>query len=48
MSVYGIEIGVIDKNTPLKPNTNFGKSKLQAEELISSLISDIFNKAILR
>lgn len=48
MSVYGIEIGVIDENTPLKPNTNYGKSKLQAEELISSLMSDSFNIAILR
>jgi nucleoside-diphosphate-sugar epimerase len=48
MSVYGIEKGVIDENTPLEPNTHYGKSKFQAEELINSLISDSFNVAILR
>jgi len=48
MSVYGIEIGAIGENTPLKPNTNYGKSKLQAEKLISGLMSDSFNVAILR
>jgi len=48
MSVYGIENGIIDENTIPKPNSNYGKSKLQAEELISSLQSDLFNIAILR
>jgi nucleoside-diphosphate-sugar epimerase len=48
MSVYGIEEGVIDENTPLEPNTHYGKSKFQAEELINSLMSDSFNVAILR
>jgi nucleoside-diphosphate-sugar epimerase len=48
MSVYGIEKGVIDENTPLEPNTHYGKSKLQAEELINRLTSDSFNVAILR
>ncbi|MCM3386842.1 NAD-dependent epimerase/dehydratase family protein [Ureibacillus chungkukjangi] len=48
MSVYGIESGVIDKNSPLKPKSNYGKSKLQAEELITSLEEDFFKVAILR
>lgn len=48
MSVYGLEIGVIDEHTPLKPKSNYGKSKLQAEELIKSLEDDSFKIAILR
>ncbi|WP_432354358.1 NAD-dependent epimerase/dehydratase family protein [Sporosarcina sp. A2] len=48
MSVYGIESGVIDKNSPLKPKSNYGKSKLQAEELLNPLRSNKFRIAILR
>jgi len=48
MSVYGIDRGVIDKNTPLNPKSNYGKSKLQAEELIRPLGDDTFKVAILR
>ncbi len=48
MSVYGLESGVIDEYTPLKPKSNYGKSKLQAEELIKSLEDDSFKIAILR
>lgn len=48
MSVYGIESGVIDKNSPLKPKSNYGKSKLQAEELIKPLESNEFKLAIIR
>jgi nucleoside-diphosphate-sugar epimerase len=48
MSVYGKEIGVINKNTPLKPNSNYGKSKLQAEKLITSLEDKLFKVVILR
>jgi nucleoside-diphosphate-sugar epimerase len=48
MSVYGIENGVIGKNSPLKPISNYGKSKLQAEKLISSLEEEYFKVAILR
>jgi nucleoside-diphosphate-sugar epimerase len=49
MSVYGIETGVIDKDSPLIPNSNYGKSKLQAEQLIKSLEDEInFKVAILR
>ncbi|MTI46839.1 MAG: NAD-dependent epimerase/dehydratase family protein [Firmicutes bacterium] len=48
MSVYGIENGVIDKNTSLKPNSAYGKSKIEAEELINKLHDDSFTVAILR
>jgi nucleoside-diphosphate-sugar epimerase len=48
MSVYGIETGVIDKDSPLKPNSNYGKSKLEAEKLIANLENSYFKVAILR
>lgn len=48
MSVYGIESGVIDKNTPLKPSSAYGKSKIEAEELINELQDDSFTVATLR
>ena len=48
MSVYGIEQGVIDKNTPLTPNSFYGKSKIEAEELINKLKDDSFTVATLR
>ncbi|QWC22571.1 NAD-dependent epimerase/dehydratase family protein [Bacillus haikouensis] len=48
MSVYGIQSGVIDKNSALNPQSNYGKSKLEAEGLISSLIDDQFKVAIIR
>ena len=48
MSVYGIDTGVIDENSSLNPKTNYGKSKLQAEELIRSLEDDTFIITVLR
>lgn len=48
MSVYGIENGVIDKNTPLKPNSAYGKSKIEAEELINKLQGNSFTVSTLR
>jgi len=48
MSVYGIEKGVISKNSPIKPKSNYGKSKYQAEELILSLEDNNFTISILR
>ena len=48
MSVYGLDVGVIDKNTLPAPKSNYGKSKLQAEELIEKLRSDDFKVCILR
>lgn len=48
MSVYGMETGIIRKDTIAKPNSNYGKSKLQAEELIVPLQDKNFNVAVLR
>lgn len=48
MSVYGIENGVIDKSTSLNPNSAYGKSKIEAEELINKLKDDSFTVATLR
>ena len=48
MSVYGLEIGVIDKNTVPTPKTNYGKSKYQAEQQISTLADEQFKVVILR
>lgn len=53
MAVYGCEKklprgNVIDENTPLKPTTLYGKSKLEAEKLLQSLEDDAFRVAIIR
>lgn len=48
MSVYGMKTGVITKNTAPNPKTNYGKSKLQAEEKIKELACDDFKICILR
>ncbi len=48
MSVYGVETGIISTDTIPAPKSNYGKSKLQAEELISSLQEPKFNIAVLR
>lgn len=48
MSVYGIDTGVITRNTIPNPKSNYGKSKLQAEEGIVVLRSDDFKVAVLR
>ncbi|PIC99888.1 NAD-dependent epimerase/dehydratase family protein [Sporosarcina sp. P29] len=48
MSVFGVDNGVININTPLTPKSNYGKSKLQAENLIKYLESSNFKIAIIR
>lgn len=48
MSVYGMDIGVITKKTILKPKTNYGKSKLQAEEQLTKLQDDNFFLTVIR
>jgi nucleoside-diphosphate-sugar epimerase len=48
MSVYGKDEGVITNNTHLNPKGYYGKSKHQAEILLSSLESDTFRIVILR
>lgn len=48
MSVYGMETGVITKDTRTRPQSNYGKSKLQADEKIWELRDEQFRVAILR
>lgn len=48
MSVYGMDYGTININTKPQPCTSYGKSKLMAEEKISSLESEDFKAAVLR
>lgn len=48
MSVYGIKNGVIDDNTPLKPYSAYGKSKIEAEEQINQLQDESFAIATIR
>lgn len=48
MSVYGINSGIITKDTLPEPKSNYGKSKLQAEDAIKSLSDDRFAVTVLR
>jgi UDP-glucose 4-epimerase len=48
MSVYGIDTGVIYKDTVPNPKSNYGKSKLEAEELIKQLEDHNFKVTIIR
>lgn len=46
MSVYGLKSGIIDESTKPQPITAYGRSKLEAEELIAGL--DKINISIIR
>lgn len=48
MSVYGMETGVINMNTPVKPSNAYGKSKKEAEDLIFKLAAKSFTVSTLR
>ena len=48
MSVYGKTIGHITKQTKEDPQNTYGKSKLEADHLISKLVDENFKVAILR
>lgn len=48
MSIYGLETGVIDKDTVPKPKNSYGKSKYEAEQLIKGLENERFKVAIVR
>ena len=48
MSVYGLDEGIITKETQPDPKTHYGKSKWQAEQRISALQDDAFKVAIVR
>ncbi len=48
ISVYGLEVGVIDKNTKCKPISDYAKTKLKAEDELQKLEDDSFKIVILR
>ncbi|MBR5316975.1 MAG: NAD-dependent epimerase/dehydratase family protein [Lachnospiraceae bacterium] len=48
MSIYGLDEGVITKDTVPMPKSNYGKSKLQAEDGIKALSSEKFRVCMLR
>ena len=48
MSVYGREEGCITRSTVPSPKSNYGKSKLQAEEGLATLQDETFRIAVLR
>ena len=48
MSVYGIESGVITRETRLTPKSHYGKSKAEAEQLIGELSDEFFAVAFVR
>lgn len=48
MSVYGLTVGRITKNTPVHPTGAYGKSKVGAEKELWKLKSDSFHVSILR
>lgn len=48
MSVYGMDVGVITKNTSLNAQNNYGKSKLMAEEELVKLQEESFCVTIVR
>ena len=48
MSVYGLDEGIITKDTQPNPKTPYGKSKWQAEQQVAPLQDDTFRVAIVR
>lgn len=48
MSVYGVDSGVITKDTVPFPKSHYGKSKWQAEEQLAALQDDEFTVALIR
>lgn len=48
MSVYGLTVGNINKDTPVKPVNAYGKSKAEADEEIKKLADDSFKFCCLR
>lgn len=48
MSVYGMDEGTISQETAPNPKSNYGKSKLQAEEELEKLRGEQFHIAVMR
>lgn len=48
MNVYGLNMGIVSKETPLNPKTLYGKSKSKAEQKLKEIESNNFNIVIIR
>ncbi|ALU14144.1 NAD dependent epimerase/dehydratase [Eubacterium limosum] len=48
MSVYGLDSGFIDKDTPVSPKSLYGKSKLEAEKNLKKIENIDFKVVIIR
>jgi UDP-glucose 4-epimerase len=48
MSVYGINEGIITNDTPIRPTTPYGKSKLEAEDMLRSIEDKNFVVSIIQ
>lgn len=48
MSVYGMDTGIINRDTPIRPKSHYGRSKAEAEEAIELLNDDNFRICIIR
>ena len=48
VSVYGMDEGIITKDTVPVPKSNYGKSKLQAEEALEKMAADTFTVTRIR
>lgn len=48
MSVYGMDEGVVTRDTPPNPKTAYARSKYEAERRISPLADDVFKVTVLR
>ncbi|WP_329469271.1 NAD-dependent epimerase/dehydratase family protein [Exiguobacterium sp. 9-2] len=48
MSVFGVDQGVINSNTPLNPTNDYGKSKLDAEKVLGNMEDENFKITIIR
>ena len=48
MSVYGMDTGVVTRETQPNPKSHYGKSKWEAEQAIATLQNDVFRICILR
>lgn len=48
MSVYGLDSGIIDKDTPLRPKTLYGQNKLKAEKVLIKTGNNSFQVSIIR
>ena len=48
MSVFGLDDGIIDEDTPFLPNNDYGKSKLEADNYLNKIKDEKFKVCIIR